>query len=93
MAAFTRAVTPGSHIVLSVGSGDEETGDALAREYQAGTPHNHSFRQIAAFVGDLELIPPGVTDAMAWLPGSPSRPPQPWSGGRVLACIARKPGA
>jgi SAM-dependent methyltransferase len=93
VAAFTRAVTPGSYIVLSVGSGDEETGDALAREYQAGTLHNHSFRQIAAFVGDLELIPPGVTDAMAWIPGSPSRPPQPWSGGRVLACIARMPGA
>ena len=92
VAALTRALTPGSYIVLSMGSGDEETGDALARAYQAGTLHNHSVTQIAAFVDDLELISPGVTDAMAWIPGSPSRPPPPWSGGRVLAAIARMPG-
>ena len=93
VAALIRALTLGSYIVLSMGSGDEETGDALAREYQAGTLHNHSVTQIAAFVDDLELISPGVTDAMAWIPGSPSRPPPPWSGGRVLAAIARMPGA
>lgn len=88
---FTRAVTPGSYLVLSVGSGDEETGDALAREYQSGTLHNHSLTQIAAFVEGLELVPPGVTDAMTWMPGSPSQPPPPQSGGRILAGVARKP--
>lgn len=90
---FARAVTPGSYLVLSVGSGDEETGDALTREYQAGTLHNHSFKQIATFVEDLELVPPGVTDAMAWIPGSPSQPPPPQPGGRILAGVARKPEA
>ena len=93
VATLARAVAPGSYIVLSVGSGDEETGDALTREYQAGTLHNHSFKQIAAFVEDLELVPPGVTDAMAWMPGSPSQPPPPQSGGRILAGVARKPEA
>jgi O-methyltransferase involved in polyketide biosynthesis len=93
VATFARAVTPGSYIVLSVGSGDEQTGGALAREYRAGTLHNHSLAQIAAFVEDLELIPPGVTDAMAWMPGSPSQPPPPQSGGHILAGVARKPGA
>jgi O-methyltransferase involved in polyketide biosynthesis len=87
---FARAVPPGSYLVLSVGSGDEETGDALTREYQAGTLHNHSFKQIAAFVEDLELVPPGVTDAMAWIPGSPSQPPPPQPGGRILAGVGRK---
>ena len=58
----------------------KQTGDALAREYQAGTLYNHSFKQIAAFVEDLELVPPGVTDAMAWMPGSPSQSPPPQSG-------------
>ena len=93
VATFARAVAPGSYLVLSVGSGDEETGDALTREYQAGTLHNHSFKQIATFVEDLELVPPGVTDAMAWIPGSPSQPPPPQSGGRILAGVARKPEA
>jgi SAM-dependent methyltransferase len=93
VATFARAVPPGSYIVLSMGSGDERTGDALAREYQAGMLYNHSFKQISAFVEDLELVPPGVTDAMAWMPGSPSRSPAPTSGGRILACVARKPSA
>jgi DNA-binding NarL/FixJ family response regulator len=90
VATFARAVTPGSYVVLSVGSGDEETGGALAREYQGGTLHNHSLAQIAAFVEGLELIPPGLTDAMAWKPESPSQPPSPESGGHILAGVARK---
>ena len=91
VAAFAKAVSPGSYIVLSVGSGDEQTGGALAREYQAGTLYNHSFKQVAAFVEDLELVAPGVTDAMAWMPGSPSQPPPPQSGGHILVGVARKP--
>lgn len=91
VAICARAVTPGSYIVLSVGSGDEQTGDALAREYQAGTLYNHSFKQVAALVEDLEPVPPGVTDAMAWIPGSPNQSPPSQSGGRILAGVVRKP--
>ncbi len=90
---LARAVTPGSYIVLSAGSGDEQTADALAREYQAGTLYNHSAAQIAGFLQDLELIPPGVTDAMAWMPGSPRQPPPAQTGGHILAAVARKPEA
>jgi hypothetical protein len=93
VAAFARAATPGSYFVLSVGSGDEQTGDALAREYQAGTLYNHSDGQIAAFLEDLELTPPGVTDAMAWIPGSSRQPPPAQTGGHILAAVGRKPGA
>ena len=93
VATFARAVSPASYLVLSVGSGDERTGDALAREYQAGTLYNHSFKQISAFVEGLALVPPGITDAMAWMPGSPSQSPPASFGGRILACVARKPGA
>ena len=71
----------------------KRTGDALTREYQAGPLYNHSFKQILAFAEGLELVPPGVTDAMTWMPGSPSQPPPPQSGGRILAGIARKPDA
>jgi SAM-dependent methyltransferase len=93
VATLARAVVPGSYIVVSVGSGDEGTGGALTREYRAGTLHNHSLAQIAAFVEDLELIPPGVTEAMACMPGSPSQPLRLQSGGHILAAVARKPEA
>ena len=88
--AFACAVAPGSYFVLSVGSGDEQTGGALVREYQAGTLYNHSFAQIAAFLDGLELIPPGLTDAMSWMPGSPGQLPAQ-TGGHILAGVARKP--
>jgi S-adenosyl methyltransferase len=93
VATFARAVTPVSYFVLSVGSGDEQTGGTLAREYRAGNLHNHSPVQIAKFLEDLELIPPGVTDAMAWIPGSPRQPPPAQTGGHILAGVARKPEA
>jgi SAM-dependent methyltransferase len=93
VATFARAVTPGSYFVLSVGSGDEQTGDALARDYRAGTLYNHSFAQIAAFLENLEPIPPGITDAVAWMPGLPGLPPPAQSGERILAGVARKPEA
>jgi hypothetical protein len=90
VATFARAVPAGSYFVLSVGSGDEQTGGALAREYQAGTLYNHSLAQIAAFLEGLEPIPPGVTDAVAWMPGSPSQPLPAKPGGHILVGVARK---
>jgi hypothetical protein len=93
VATFACAVAPGSYFVLSVGSGDVQTGDTLAREYQAGTLYNHSFSQIAAFLENLEPVPPGITEAVAWMPGSPGQPPPAQSGGHILAGVARKPEA
>jgi SAM-dependent methyltransferase len=93
VATFAPATAPGSYLVLSVGSGDEQTGDALAREYQACTLYNHSPAQIAAFLEDLEPIPPGITDAVAWMPGSPGQLPPAQPGGHILAGVARKPEA
>ena len=45
----------------------------------------------AAFLDGLELIPPGLTDAMSWMPGSPGQPPPAQTGGHILAGVARKP--
>ena len=71
--AITGALAPGSYVVISAGSGDEQTGGMLAREYQAGPLYNHSPAQIGAFFEGLDLIPPGLTDAWAWEPGRPRR--------------------
>ncbi len=88
--AITGALAPGSFVVISAGSGDEQTGRMLAREYQAGPLYNHSPAQIGAFFEGLDLIPPGLTDAWAWEPG-PAAPLRPGlRGGHILAGVGRK---
>ena len=89
-AAITRAIAPGSYVVISAGSGDEQTGGRLAREYQAGTLYNHSPAQIGAFYDGLDLIPPGLADAMAWVPGPAAPLRSRLRGGHILAGVGRK---
>jgi len=93
VAGYARAAAPGSYLVISVGSGDEQTGGALAREYQAGTLHNHSRAQIAGFLDGLDLVPPGLAQAREWIPGPAGLPPPDHGGGHVLAAVARTPTA
>ena len=91
VAGYAAAVVPGSYLVISAGSGDERTGGLLAREYKAGTLHNHSPERIAGWFAGLKLIdPPGLVDARSWQPGTRGAPPSA-EGGHVLAGVARKP--
>lgn len=89
-ATFADWLAPGSYVVLSVGSGDEETGGQLAREYTAGTLYNHSPAQATGFFAGLDLVRPSLTDARDW---GPDLAPFPVAhkGGRVLAGVGRKP--
>jgi hypothetical protein len=89
--AITRAIAPGSYVVISAGSGDEQTGGRLARQYQASTLYNHSPAQIGAFFDGLDLIPPGLTDAGDGVPGSAVPLRARLSGGHILAGVGRKP--
>jgi hypothetical protein len=75
--------------VLSVGSGGEETGGHLTKEYTAGTLYNHSPEQIAGFLDGLELVPPGITDARDWQQNLVTVPPL-HQGGRILAGVGRE---
>jgi hypothetical protein len=88
--AFTHAIAPGSYVVISVGSADEETGGQLAKEYAAGTLHNHSPAQIAGFFTGLDFVGPGLADAGDWEPGLLARP-HDHHGGRILAGVGLKP--
>jgi hypothetical protein len=91
--AITGALAPGSFVVISAGSGDEQTGAMLARQYQAGPLYNHAPAQIGAFFGGLDLIPPGLAEAASWEPGRAAAPlPARLSGGHILAGVGRKPG-
>ena len=92
MSELTGWLVPGSYVVMSVGSGDEQTGGALAREYRPAVLHNHPPAQIAAFLDGLDLVPPGLLDARDWYPGAPAPGLREHRGGRILAAVARKPG-
>jgi SAM-dependent methyltransferase len=93
VATFAEAVVPGSYLVISVGSGDDQTGGRLAREYRAGTLHNHSPAQVSGFFDGLDLVLPGLTDAAIWVPGLPGQPQSPQIGGHILVGVARKRAA
>jgi hypothetical protein len=89
IAGFAGLAAPGSYVVMSVGS----SGSTLAREYAAGTLHDHSPDEIRTLLTGLEIIdPPGLVDAAHWAPGTPARAPAR-SGGRILAAVARTPTA
>ena len=93
VAVLTDWLAPGSYAVISVGSGDERTGGTLAREYRAGELHNHPPKQVAGFFAGLDLVPPGLTDARDWTPGTPAGPLAAHRGGRILAGAGRKPAS
>ncbi len=76
--------------MISVGSGDEQTGGRLAREYTAGTLYNHAPDRIAEFFAGLELVSPGLVEARHWDPALSAAPPGRRSG-RILAGVGRKP--
>lgn len=82
-------LAPGSYFVISAGSGDDHTGGRLAREYTAGTLHNHTPEQITGFFAGLELVSPGLIEARHWNPALPG-PPAGSRAGRVLAGVGRK---
>ena len=99
-AAFTRAMPPGSYLVLSVGHADPGNAAAIHRAYTAARLHHHAREDIRAFFSGLDLIPPGLVDARSWHPAGAGPPGEgPPSGGprgteraaTVLAGAGRKP--
>jgi S-adenosyl methyltransferase len=86
---FASLAAPGSYVIISVGS----SGSRLAREYAAGTLHDHSFDEIRTLLAGLEIIdPPGLVEARHWAPRTPAPAPTR-TGGHILAAVARIPGA
>jgi O-methyltransferase involved in polyketide biosynthesis len=92
MREYANWLPDGGYVVVSVGAGDQETGEALAREYTPATLYNHSPGQVAALFDGLDIIdPPGLADARDWYPGKPVLCPGPREAGRILAGVACKP--
>ena len=55
--------------LLTVARGEPAIGDQITRAYDAATIYNHSPEEVASFFAALDLIPPGITDVRAWMPG------------------------
>jgi O-methyltransferase involved in polyketide biosynthesis len=89
MRTLVRSIAPGSYVVISVESGDKQTGDRLGRAYTATTLYNHAPSQIARFFDGLELVGPGVVDARNWEPLGAARQPSE-TGWHILAGVGRK---
>jgi len=88
--AVIRWLPPGSYAIISVGCGDEQTGEALTSAYKAAPLYNHSPGQVAKFFGALTLVEPGLVDAEQWRPAR-TAVQSGHRGGRILAGVARKP--
>ena len=89
-AGYARLIAPGSCLVISVASFDDETlGKQLAEEYTAAAWHNHTPADITSFFVGLELVGPGVTEAQTWRAWMP-QPVLRHREGHVLAGVARR---
>jgi O-methyltransferase involved in polyketide biosynthesis len=87
--AFARRMAPGSYLVVSVGVGSAEFQAELGPLYTAGNAYSHSPEQVAGFFAGLELIPPGLVDAVGWQ-SEWEPPPRSQREGFMLAGMARK---
>lgn len=77
VAAFVRALAPGSFLILSVGfSSAPSLADQVTTAYTAGALHVHDREQIAGYFAGLELVEPGLTEVRRWRPEHPDRQAQ-----------------
>jgi hypothetical protein len=90
VAAFVRALVPGSFLSISVGINDDAAlADQVTTAYTAGEPHVHDRAQIAGYFAGLELVQPGLTEARNWLLEGPDKA-VPGRPADLLAGIGRK---
>jgi O-methyltransferase involved in polyketide biosynthesis len=91
VATLTEALAPGSYVVISVGFAPGQSGREFANAYNAQSGpriYSHSWEEITAMFGGLELVPPGLATAPAWRPGQgQTAPPEQAS---IVAGLGRK---
>jgi len=89
-ATFTRAIAPGSYLIISVGSGNPSEGENFTSAYTAARIYIHSLADVQSFLGGLELVPPGVVPVRCWHGDGPPLGPPPRTA-TFLGGAARKP--
>ena len=93
VAALTRAVAPGSYLIVSAGTSagtDPALVDRMQAAYAgAAVVTSRAESEIAAYFTGLRLESPGLTEVWAWRPGSDRY----WApaNARILGGVGRKP--
>ena len=87
-AAFTRAIAPGSYVIISVGTGQAEVAEPFSAAYTAAPLYIHSPDEVMTFLDGLELVPPGLVPARGWKGGARARKLAPRA--TFLAGVGRK---
>ena len=89
-AGYARLIAPGSCLVISCASYDDEAlAKRLAAEYTAGVFVNHTREDVVSFFAGLDLVGPGVSEAQTWRAWHPE-PVLRHREGHVLAGVARR---
>jgi O-methyltransferase involved in polyketide biosynthesis len=70
--AFTRAVAPGSYVIISVGTGQSEVAEPFSAAYTAAPLYIHAPDEVVTFFDGLDLVPPGLVPARGWEGGAPA---------------------
>ncbi len=92
VSTFVQALAPGSYVVISVGFGQGRTGTDFASTYNAHSGpriYAHSWPEITGLFSGLELVPPGIVETTAWLPGQPDTVPEQRSN-MIVAGVGRR---
>jgi len=91
VARYVAALAPGSLVVIAVGLPNGGDSDRFFSTYSTASArlYKHSAADVAAFFGNLELVPPGVADARVWQPGSPTVTPPPRRDFELAVGVAR----
>jgi hypothetical protein len=87
--AFTRAIAPGSYVIISVGTGQDEVAGPFTAAYTAAPLYIHAAGEIMALFDGLELMPPGLVPARDWRAGA-ARPQPASREATFLAGVGRK---
>lgn len=99
MATLAGALAPGSYFIVSVGFAGGQAGADFARTYNAQNGpriYAHSWEEITALFGGLELMEPGIVDSAAWRPGPADgaredREEREETASMIAAAVARRP--
>jgi O-methyltransferase involved in polyketide biosynthesis len=90
IAGYARLIAPGSCLVISCASFDDEAlVKRLAAEYTAGQFVNHAREDVVSFFAGLELVGPGVSEAQTWRAWHPE-PVLRHREAHVLVGVARR---
>jgi O-methyltransferase involved in polyketide biosynthesis len=86
---FTRAIAPGSYVIISVGTGRDEAAGPFTAAYTAAPLYIHALGEIMSFFHGLELVPPGLAPARDWKAGATAPALTPGQA-TFLAGVGRK---